>query len=69
MMKRLAMMAVGRLARDPHVRDKVRDLASNRAKPALKRKTSAAKQEVHNAEPGSSPTQTAGKAIKRFLTG
>ena len=66
-MRSLLTLAARRLASDPRLRQKARDLAETHAKPMVERKAKAVRDVVREAEPGTHPARVAGRAVRRLL--
>jgi len=69
LLKSLASLAARRLASDPRVRAKAKEMATTHAKPLLERKARAVAHTVRDAKPGTHPAETAGRALRRLIDG
>ncbi len=69
LLRSLAAMATRRLASDPRLREKARDMAETYAKPLVERKAKAVQSAVRNAEPGTHPARVAGRALRKLIDG
>ncbi|MEO1190759.1 MAG: hypothetical protein AAFY02_03325 [Pseudomonadota bacterium] len=69
LLRSLAMMAARRVASDPKLRAKAKDIAQTHAKPMVERKAKAVQSAVREAAPGTHPARVAGRAVKRLIKG
>ena len=69
LIRSLISQAVRRLANDPRVKAKARELAQNHARPMVNDKLEAMRQVAREAEPGAHPARVAGRALKKLLDG
>ncbi|MBC6406444.1 MAG: hypothetical protein GDA41_12150 [Rhodospirillales bacterium] len=69
MLKSLAVLAARRLASDPKLRRKAKELADTHARPLVERKARAVHKAVTTAEPGTHPARIAGRAVRKLIDG
>lgn len=69
LIRSLVALAARRVANDPKVRAKARELAETHAKPVVEEKIAEVREVARDAEPGTHPARVAGRAFKKLLDG
>ena len=69
LIRSLIALAARRVASDPRVKAKARELAETHGRPLLDEKLADIKQVAREAEPGTHPARVAGRALKKLLDG
>jgi hypothetical protein len=69
LIRSLIALTVRRLANDPRVKAKARELAETHARPVVDDKIATVRQVARDAAPGTHPARVAGRAFKRLLDG
>jgi len=69
LLRNLIALAARRVANDPAVKAKARELAETHARPVVEEKIATVRQVARDAAPGTHPARVAGRAFKRLLDG
>jgi hypothetical protein len=69
LIRNLISLAARKVANDPRVKAKARELAETHGRPIVNDKLAAVRQVAREAEPGAHPARVAGRALKKLLDG
>jgi len=69
LIRSLIALAARKVASDPRVKAKARELAHTHGRPIVEEKLATVRQVARDAEPGAHPARVAGRAFKKLLDG